>query len=69
MTLKTMMSVSDAIIEELESIKPGEYIAVPANGLIHFMGKNAEGRLIIYLDVEGIVHKIAEDMIGKVSKQ
>lgn len=69
MTLKTAMSVSDVIIEELKSIKPGEYMAIPTNGLINFIGKNEEGRLIVYLDLEGIVHKIAEDMLGKVSKQ
>lgn len=68
MTLKSKIAVADAIIEELENLKPGEYIALPINGLVQFMGKNEDGRMMMYLDVEGIVKKIVEDVFEQVSK-
>lgn len=68
MTLKSKLAVADAIIEELENLKPGEYIALPTNGLVQFMGKNEDGRMMMYLDVEGIVKKIVEDVFEQVSK-
>ena len=68
MTLKSKIAVADAIIEELKNLKPGEYIAIPINGLVQFMGKNEDGRMMMYLDVEGIVKKIVEDVFEQVSK-
>ena len=67
MTLKTKIQIADAIAERMNEIKPGQYFALPENEMVKIMGRNEEGKIVMYIDPESICTLIAKELLTQVS--
>lgn len=69
MTLKKQMEIANAILEKLNEIMPGEYMAIPEYGLTKLMLKTGGKKAVIYIvpewsknEIEGAAKDIAEKL-------
>ena len=70
MTVKTQMEILNEIIEKMETIKPGEYYAMlETNGLVKFMGRTEERRLLAYVSIDGIIGALAQMILDQAIKE
>lgn len=70
MTLKTQMEISNEIIEKMETIKPGEYYAMPeTDDLVKFMVRTEEGSMIAYVSIDGIIEAMAQTILDQAIKE
>lgn len=65
MTLKVRMETANAILEKLNKMKPGEYMALPEDGLVKLMLKTGDKKMVMYIDPEGLIEQFAETILEK----
>ena len=65
MTLKVRMETANAILEKLNEMKPGEYMALPEDGLVKLILKTGDKKMVMYIDPEGLIEEFSKAILEK----